>query len=225
MTDPLVRAAGIRRAFGSADAPTVAVREASFEILPGDRIALVGPSGSGKTTLLHLIAGLDAPSEGRIEWPALGEARALRPGPVAMAFQGPSLLPPLTIQENVALPLLLADVPENVATDTARGLLDELWLADVAEKLPEEVSGGQAQRAGVARALVGHPRLILADEPTGQLDRHTGWALIDTVLEHVADSGAAIVVATHDEAVADRFPIRWRIRDRRLESGVVLRSV
>jgi putative ABC transport system ATP-binding protein/lipoprotein-releasing system ATP-binding protein len=225
MTNPLVRASSARRVFGQGDASVVALREASFEIMPGDRIALVGPSGSGKTTLLHLIAGLDEPTDGTVEWPALGPASDLRPGAVAIAFQGPSLLPPLTIQENVALPLLLAGVPAEDASGAARARLDELWLADVAGKLPEEVSGGQAQRAGLARALVGQPRLILADEPTGQLDRDTGRALMDVLLEHVAEIGAALVVATHDSTVAERLPIRWSITDRQLESGVVLRSL
>jgi ABC-type lipoprotein export system ATPase subunit len=225
MTDPLVRASNAQRVFGRGDASVVALREASFEIMPGDRIALVGPSGSGKTTLLHLIAGLDEPSDGSIEWPALGPASELRPGAIAVAFQGPSLLPPLTVHENVALPLLLAGMPGADAAQAALARLEELWLTDVAAKLPEEVSGGQAQRAGVARALIGRPKLILADEPTGQLDRDTGRALIDALLQNVAESGAALVVATHDSAVADRLPIRWHIKDRRLESGVVLRSV
>ena len=108
MTDPLVRAAGLCRKYGRGPRAVIAVADASFEIYPGDRIALTGPSGSGKTSLLNLIAGLDQPSGGVIEWPALGTPEQLRPGPVAVAFQGLSLLPPLTVAENVALPALLA---------------------------------------------------------------------------------------------------------------------
>src|SRR5262249_3357911 len=161
------------------------------------RIALVGPSGSGKTSLLHLIAALDQPSGGVIEWPALGRAEDLRPGPVAFAFQGPSLLPPLTVAENVALPALLAaDAPGPAAAAAASAMIERLGLSDVASKLPEEISGGQAQRAGVARALVGKPRLILADEPTGQLDRGSALQLMDVLLQHVEETKAALVVAT-----------------------------
>ena len=176
---------------------------------PGDRIALVGPSGSGKTSLLHLIAGLDQPSGGVIEWPALGRAEDLRPGPVAVAFQGPSLLPPLTVAENVALPALLAGRAPDAAAAAASAMIERLGLSEVASKLPEEISGGQAQRAGVARALVGEPRLILADEPTGQLDRGSALQLIDVLLEQAEALKAALVVATHDDAVAERLPIRW----------------
>ena len=119
MSDVLVRAEGLRRQFGNGPGAVVAVAGATFEIRPGDRIALTGPSGSGKTSLLHLIAALDRPSEGFIEWPALGPASDLRPGPVGIAFQGPSLLPPLTVAENVALPALLTGTPEAAATAAA----------------------------------------------------------------------------------------------------------
>jgi len=124
MSDVLVRAKGLSRHFGNGQGAIVAVAEATFEICQGDRIALVGPSGSGKTSLLHLIAGLDQPSVGVIEWPALGRAEDLRPGPVAVAFQGPSLLPPLTVEENVALPALLAGgSPAAAAVNAASSML------------------------------------------------------------------------------------------------------
>jgi ABC-type lipoprotein export system ATPase subunit len=219
MTDVLVRAEGLRRQFGKGQGAVVAVAGATIEIRPGDRIALTGPSGSGKSSLLHLIAALDRPSEGVIEWPALGPASDLRPGPVGIAFQGPSLLPPLTVAENVALPALLAGTSDAAATAAAGALLDRLGLAEVASKLPEEISGGQAQRAGLARALIGEPRLILADEPTGQLDRGSAAALIDVLLEHVAATHAALVVATHDIAVAERLPLRWSMSERMLQTG------
>jgi ABC-type lipoprotein export system ATPase subunit len=219
MTDVLVRAEGLRRQFGNGQGAVVAVAGATFEIRPGDRIALTGPSGSGKTSLLHLIAALDQPSGGVIEWPALGQADDLRPGPVAVAFQGPSLLPPLTVTENVALPALLAGRADAAATAAAGVLIDRLGLAEVASKLPEEISGGQAQRAGLARALMGEPRLILADEPTGQLDRGSAAGLMEVLLQQVTVTGAALVVATHDAAVADRLPLRWSMTDRKLQTG------
>src|SRR6267154_5280306 len=219
MNDVLVRAKGLRREFGNGQRPVVAVADATFEICAGDRIALVGPSGSGKTSLLHLIAGLDQPAAGVIEWPALGRAEDLRPGPVGIAFQGPSLLPPLTVAENVALPALLAGTAEAEAAAAAGTLIDRLGLSEVASKLPEEISGGQAQRAGLARALMGEPRLILADEPTGQLDRTSAAALIDVLLEQVTATHAALVVATHDTTVAGRLPLRWSITERTLQTG------
>jgi ABC-type lipoprotein export system ATPase subunit len=219
VTDVLVRASGLSRQYGNGQGAVIAVAGATFEIREGDRIALTGPSGSGKTSLLHLIAALDQPSAGIIEWPALGRADDLRPGPVAVAFQGPSLLPPLTVVENVALPALLAGSAEAAATAAAGVLIDRLGLADVASKLPEQISGGQAQRAGLARALMGEPRLILADEPTGQLDQGSAAALMDVLLRQVTATQAALVVATHDTAVAGRLPLRWTMTERVLQTG------
>jgi ABC-type lipoprotein export system ATPase subunit len=219
MSDVLVRATGLSRQFGNAHGAVVAVANATFEIGQGDRIALVGPSGSGKTSLLHLIAALDQPSGGFIEWPALGRAADLRPGLVAVAFQGPSLLPPLTVAENVTLPVLLAGGAPGAAAAAALVMLERLGLSDVASKLPEEISGGQAQRAGVARALMGEPRLILADEPTGQLNRVAAMQLIDVLLRQAEATGAALVVATHDAAVVERLPLRWTMTERILQTG------
>jgi len=224
MREPLVRASQLRRVFGGSRAEVTALEEATFEVHPGDQVAVVGPSGSGKSTLLHLMAALDRPTSGSIEWPALGPTDRLRPGPIAVAFQGPSLLPPLTVEENIALPLLLLGIPEEAAIDEARGMLGRLDLEPVASKLPEELSGGQSERAGVARALVGTPRLILADEPTGQQDRATGRQVVEVILSRAGEVGAALIVATHDLSVAERLPIRWSMENRRLESGVALRS-
>lgn len=219
MSEVLVRATGLCRQFGNGQGAVVAIAHATFEIRRGDRIALAGPSGSGKTSLLHLIAALDRPSGGVIEWPALGRAEDLRPGPVAVAFQGPSLLPPLTVAENVALPALLAGAAPGAAAAAASAMIERLGLSDVASKLPEEISGGQAQRAGVARALAGKPRLILADEPTGQLDRSSAMQLVDVLLQQVEATKAALVVATHDAAVAGRLSLHWTITERILETG------
>jgi ABC-type lipoprotein export system ATPase subunit len=218
MNDILVRAKGLTKAFGA----VTAIAEATFEVAVGDQIALVGPSGSGKSTLLHLIAAIDRPTEGQIEWPALGGQRDLRPGPVAIAFQGPSLLPPLTVAENIGLPVLLAGGTEAEAAAAAEPLIERLGLSDIAAKLPEEISGGQAQRAGLARALAGQPRLILADEPTGQLDSTTADGLMTVLLEQVRVTQAALIVATHDTAVAGRLPLRWQLIDRRMQTGAEL---
>jgi ABC-type lipoprotein export system ATPase subunit len=223
-SDVLVEASGLTKVFGRGAAAVSAVAEATFRIGPGEHIAIMGPSGSGKSTLLHLIAALDRPTSGTIDWPGLGARDRLRPGPVSFAFQGQSLLPPLSVLENVALPMLLAGAEENEATAAAMELIERLELGPVSDKLPEELSGGQSQRAGVARALVGSPRLVLADEPTGQQDRVSGQRVLDVILACVEGTGASLVIATHDRSVAERLPECWYMNDQRLETGVVLRS-
>jgi ABC-type lipoprotein export system ATPase subunit len=213
---PLVRCTGAARTYGTGPTATVALQPTHCTVAPDARLALVGPSGSGKSTLLHLMAGLDAPTLGSVTWPAIGDRHALRPGPVAVIFQGPSLLPPLTIEENVALPLVLAGATDADAHVGARAALALVDLLDLAPKLPEEVSGGQAQRAAIARALAGRPRLILADEPTGQLDRATGAAVVDVLLAAADHAGAGLVVSTHDATVAERLPDVWELHSGRL---------
>jgi putative ABC transport system ATP-binding protein/lipoprotein-releasing system ATP-binding protein len=216
--DPaLVRCDGAGRTYGDGASATVALQATDCAVGPGARVALVGPSGSGKSTLLHLMAGLDDPTVGSVTWPALGDRATLRPGPVAVVFQGPSLLPPLTVLENVALPLVLAGVGDADARGRARRALELLDLAELADTLPEEVSGGQAQRVAVARALAGEPKLILADEPTGQLDGASGRVVVDVLLEAAGHSGAALVVCTHDPAVSSRLDDHWTMRDGRLD--------
>ncbi|MEP6954467.1 MAG: ABC transporter ATP-binding protein [Solirubrobacteraceae bacterium] len=214
--EDLVRCDGAARTYGAGETATVALQPADCVVRPGDRIALVGPSGSGKSTLLHLMAGLDEPTLGTVSWPAIGSRQSLRPGPIAVIFQGPSLLPPLTVEENVALPLILGGAADRAAHIAARDALERLDLLELREKLPEEISGGQAQRVAVARALAGEPRLILADEPTGQLDRASGAAVVDVLLAATAHAGAALVVSTHDRTVADRLPEVWELDNGRI---------
>jgi len=221
----LVRASNLQRSYQSGRSEVLAVRSATFQLREDERVALVGPSGSGKTTILHLVAGLDEPTNGSIEWPALGPAERLRPGPVSVAFQGPSLLPPLSVIENVELPLLLLEAEEDEAHERAVYLLDRFGLADVTDKLPEEISGGQAQRAGLARALSARPRLVLADEPTGQQDGEGGREVITALLDAADHEGFALLVATHDLRVAERLDARWSIRDGVLDDGVVASSL
>jgi putative ABC transport system ATP-binding protein/lipoprotein-releasing system ATP-binding protein len=210
-TDVLALCEGVDRTYGRGAAATVALAPTDCAVHEGDRIALVGPSGSGKSTLLHLLAGLDTPSHGQVTWPAIGAREELQPGRVAVIFQGPSLLPALTVLENVGLPLVLDGARDRDARTEARDALNRLDLGELADKLPEEISGGQAQRVAAARALAGRPILILADEPTGQLDRVSGASVIDVLLEAAQHSGAALVVATHDGAVAKRFATRWEM--------------
>ena len=223
MTD-LVRCHGVGRTYGRGTAATVALQPTECVVERQAQIAIVGPSGSGKSTLIHLMAGLDEPTVGTVEWPALGRRELLRPGPVAVIFQGPSLLPPLTVAENVALPLVLGGATDAAAGAIAREALAALGLADLADKLPEEISGGQAQRVAVARALAGDPELILADEPTGQLDRVNGAAVVDVLLATAQRTGAGLVIATHDMAVADRLPERWEMHSGSLQAEVTERA-
>ena len=187
-------------------------------VLRGQRTSIVGPSGSGKSTLLHLMAGLDEPTHGKVDWPAIGSRNDLRPGPVAVVFQGTSLLAPLTVLENVALPLLLGGATAEAASERALHALELLGLEDLRDKLPEEVSGGQAQRAAVARALAGQPTLLLADEPTGQLDRESAHSVVEALVTSADASGAALVVATHDLEVAEAVGERWAMHSGRLQT-------
>ncbi len=213
MPETLVRAASLARAYGGGAARVIALHDATFTVAAGDTVSVAGPSGSGKSTLLHLIAGLDTPTSGSIDWPALGDRPSLRPGPVAISFQGPSLLPPLNVVENVALPMILTGSNQLEATAAALELLHAFEIDTLADKLPEELSGGQSQRAGLARAFCGSPRLVLADEPTGQQDTATGGRLLEAILTLAATHGIALVVATHDAAVAERLAGRWTMRD------------
>jgi ABC-type lipoprotein export system ATPase subunit len=214
---PLVRCEGVARTYGAGPTATVALQPTDCEVCAGQRIALVGPSGSGKSTLIHLMAGLDDPTVGTVSWPAIGTRDELRPLRVAVIFQGPSLLPPLTVLENVSLPLVIGGMTDREARVVARNALRTLDLEELADKLPEEISGGQAQRVAVARALAGEPSLILADEPTGQLDRTNGAAVVDVLLAASEHAGSALVISTHDLTVAARVPERWE-----MHSGEIL---
>jgi ABC-type lipoprotein export system ATPase subunit len=215
---PLVRCVGVARTFGSGPTATVALQPTDCEVHVGQRIALVGPSGSGKSTLLHLMAGLDEPTVGEVSWPAIGARDELRPGRVAVIFQGPSLLPPLTVLENAALPLVIGGMTDREAREVGHAALRTLDLDSLADKLPEEISGGQAQRVAVARALAGEPSLILADEPTGQLDRANGAAVVDVLLAASEHAGSALVISTHDLTIASRLSERWELHSGKIQT-------
>ena len=217
MSEILAEANGVSRVFGRDDNRVTALQHATCKVGRGDRIALIGPSGSGKSTLLHLLAALDEPTSGTIRWPGLGERQSLRPSKISFVFQSESLLAPLTVLENIEVPCLLGGGGAEQARAGAMEMLAALDLAELADKLPEEISGGQAQRVAVARSLVNHPQLILADEPTGQLDHSTAAHLLDLLERHLAGTGAALVIATHDPFVAGRMKTQWHMDHGRLQ--------
>jgi len=209
----LARCTDLTRTYGSGAGEVRALRGVSCTLRRGAQVALTGPSGSGKSTLLHLLAGLDTPTSGTIAWPGLDGSPEGRPGLIGMVFQGPSLLPPLDVTENIALPLLLAGFTETQARERATAALHDVGLDELAARLPEELSGGQAQRVAVARALAVRPRVILADEPTGQLDSAHGAQVVGLLLDAATMLGAALVLSTHDLTIAERLPDRWQMAD------------
>ncbi|MET3901401.1 ABC-type lipoprotein export system ATPase subunit [Devosia sp. UYZn731] len=211
MTDILVDVARAGRAFANGGTNTIALDSATCRVRPRDRIALVGQSGSGKSTLLHLMAGLDRPTSGTVTWPALGQPETLRPTHVGVVFQSQSLVRWLDVAENVALPLQLAGTAGD-ARQWAMDALERFGLQHIANKLPEEISGGQAQRVSLVRATMTNPDLLLADEPTGQVDHATAGLLMDMLLQWADQTRSAVVIATHDLAIARRFGQVWHMR-------------
>ena len=197
-------------------------RGLDLELAAGEVRAVLGPSGSGKTTLVHLLAGLLPLPRGRLWWGEvevgrLGEEALarLRRERVGLVFQHHYLLDELTALENVLVPGMIAGGPD---PERARTLLERVGLADRAALLPEALSGGERQRVAVARALYPRPRVVLADEPTGALDRKNAARVRDLLLELAREDGAAVLLATHDEALVRGLP-SWWIEDGRLVSG------
>lgn len=212
MTGTLVMAEQLGVSFGT----TPIIDELDLSVLPGAELALTGRSGSGKTTVLLVLAGLLAPSAGSIRWPGLSDDRTRRAGQIGLIFQAPSLLPELTAAENVTLPLRLRGGSRAEAERAAADALDAVGVGDAAGTLPFELSGGQQQRVAVARALAGRPLLLLADEPTGALDRVNAVAVLAVLRDHARAGGGALIVATHDEDLAGMLAGRLRLDERRL---------
>lgn len=212
---PLIEAAGVSRLYTQGSQTIDALLPASFQVWPCDRLALIGPSGCGKSTLLQLMADLDQPSGGTLSWPGLGASGTLRPSRIGMVFQVPSLLPMLSVIENIELPMRLAGAGQE-SRERAAAALGAVGLAGLEDKLPDELSGGQAQRVGIARALAPRPPLLLADEPTGQLDHATAQTVLDVMLETLHGTQTALVVATHDPTVAARLDMVWTMSYGRL---------
>lgn len=227
MTTPVLTGTHLAKSFG----PTTALLDASVSVAPGEIVALMGPSGSGKSTLLHLLAGLLRPDAGTVELAgqridALSERRRsdVRLRQLGFVFQHGELVPELTVIENVELPLRLTGMKAGPARARALEMLDRLGVAAEADRRLSEVSGGQAQRAAVARALVHTPPVVLADEPTGALDTVTGELVLEAFVDAARDQGTAVVLVTHDLRVASYASRDILVRDGRTVAGAALEA-
>ncbi len=212
---------GLTKEYQSGTQSLVVLRDVTFTIPQGAFVSIVGPSGSGKTTLLGLLAGLDTPSRGTVtlDGTDLGsldeDQRAkLRGEKVGFVFQSFQLIPTLTALENVQVPLELSGaVPVREATARARDLLSRVGLGDRTHHFPQQLSGGEQQRVALARAFVNQPRVLFADEPTGNLDETTGERIVELLMQLNRERGSTIVLVTHDAALAARTQRTIRLRD------------
>jgi putative ABC transport system ATP-binding protein len=220
----IVEASHISRIFPMPAGPVTAVADVTLKILPGDHIAIRGPSGCGKSTLLHMLGCVEPPSAGTLlfrgdDVTKLSDRQRslLRLRQIGFVFQRFFLLPMLTAAENVELPQSEANVPKSERRQRTQELLEYVGLAARAAHRPSELSGGEMQRVAIARALANKPGLLLADEPTGELDRATGEQ-IASLLDRVNADGTALVIVTHDPALAERSTRILSMRDGRIES-------
>ena len=219
---PLIAVRSVCKVYRRGASEVHALDDVSLEVRDGEWVAVTGPSGSGKSTLLSILGCLERPTGGEYlldgrSVAGLDDARlsALRNRAIGFVFQSFHLIPQLSVLENVETPLLYGGVPEGEWRERARRCLDRVGLAHRADHRPSEISGGEAQRAAVARALVTEPRLLLADEPTGNLDTHTGEE-IAALLEGLHQEGRTIVLVTHDDAMARLAGRRVRLLDGRV---------
>ncbi len=217
----MVEVSGLGKSVDNGGEPLVILQDISFLVMPGETVAIVGASGSGKSTLLGLLAGLDVPSDGEIRLDGLALAsldedeRARQRGKLlGFVFQSFQLLPSLNALENVMLPLELAGL--KTSTATARDWLERVGLSHRLKHYPKHLSGGEQQRVALARAFAPSPRLVLADEPTGNLDAATGQQIIDLMFELNEKQGTTLILVTHDEAIAARCGRTLRIQSGRL---------
>jgi predicted ABC-type transport system involved in lysophospholipase L1 biosynthesis ATPase subunit len=213
MPELVLQARGLAKAFASPAGRLPVLTDVSLEIFAGESVSIRGSSGSGKTTLLQQLGGLDQPDAGEIRILAPGAGlvapRTSLGRGVGFVFQNYQLMPELTALENVALAAHIAGTPASAATEAARALLTQVGLGARLEHLPAKLSGGECQRVAIARALVNDPSVILADEPTGNLDERTGVEIMDLLLGVVADRGAALILVTHSREFAERAGRRF----------------
>jgi putative ABC transport system ATP-binding protein len=221
----LIQLEGIKKIYDSGENAVTALAGVDLRIERGEFVSIIGPSGSGKSTLMHILGCLDSPSEGRY-WLDGEDVAAMSSGALArirnqklgFVFQTFNLLPRATIWKNVELPLLYAGIDSDDRKARALEALDRVGLKNRAKHRPNELSGGQRQRVAIARALVNNPSMILADEPTGNLDQKTGHDII-RLFEEFASSGQTIILVTHDPAIAARTQRRIQIVDGLIVDG------
>ena len=221
---PLLELVGASRLYGSGPTAVLALDHADLAVDRSDRIAVIGPSGAGKTTLLAIMGLLDRPTDGSVRLDGLDigtlgdDARAdLRRERIGLVFQLFHLVPALSALENVILPLVPYRERRAIEAD-GRELLTSLGLGDRLRHRPGELSGGEQQRVAIARSLIARPELVLADEPTGNLDSQTSRQVVDLLVSLQVEHGFALVVATHDAEIAERFARRVAVRDGRIDS-------
>ena len=225
-SNPVMRARALTRVFGDGAASVRACDDVSFDLSPGELLVIPGRSGSGKTTLLNLLGALDKPTSGSVFLNELDLTKQsekqlveVRRGELGFVFQNFGLLPMLSAAENVEVPLRLAGVPAAERESRVAELLHSVGLAGHAAQRPAELSGGQQQRVGIARSLARNPAVLLADEPTGQLDTATAGSMMDLLVGVVRDHGVAAVVTTHDAALMSRADRVLELHDGRLVSS------
>jgi putative ABC transport system ATP-binding protein len=219
----LLTAENLEKTYGGGPSPVVALAGVSFGVEPGELVALMGPSGCGKSTLLHLCGAMDRPSAGRVtleqrDLATMGddELTRVRRERVGFVFQLFNLLPTLTVLDNIALPCLLAAMRPHEAETRARALAERVGIAHRLSHYPQQISGGELQRAAIARALVHRPALLVADEPTGNLDSENGATVLALISELNRETGVTVLLATHAAEVASAAHRILRLRDGRL---------
>jgi putative ABC transport system ATP-binding protein len=225
-SSPVVQAQKLEKSYRLGNVIVQALRGVDLTLHPGQFVVVSGPSGSGKTTLLNIIGALDKPTAGRVLIDGEdiarmkdGQLTKLRRYKVGFVFQFHNLIPVLSALENVQLPLLAAGVKSKTGEERARTLLERVGLSDRVDHFPDELSGGEQQRVAIARALANRPRIILADEPTGDLDTKTGLGIVQTLYDLAKQEKAAVLVVTHDPVVSQKADRLFEMRD-----GVIIHS-
>lgn len=225
MPDTVLSLRNVTKIYGSGETEVIALKDISLDFSGGEFAAVVGPSGSGKTTLLNIIGCLDSPTSGELIWKGVAmksmnrtELAAYRRAHVAFVFQSYNLIPVLTVTENVELPLLIEGVHDKTAIrERADAIIAMVGLSDKARRYPTELSGGQEQRVAIARALVKRPSVVLADEPTANLDSHTAGEIIDLMRDINAKTRTTFIFSTHDPRIMQEARRVITIRDGQVE--------